>query len=362
VVAAALLAATSLVAGLGSGLVRIGALAVQPAGPTGAAAVGWHGALMVCGLFGTLVALERAVALKRGVAVPLLAGVGALTAWLGAPPAASLAAWALAGAGLAALYAHAGHTRAWSLHLGVELGGALAWLGGTLAWAAGLRDAALVGWCGFLLLTIAGERRELTQMLRLPLWAPRAFVAIVAGVPLAFALALAGLPRAAAAAWWVACALLAAWLLRFDLAPRQWRAAGWAGHTACNLSVGYAWLAVAAVVGLSQGRVDGAALHLLLLGFVFAMVFGHAPIILPALTGLRPRYTPWARVPLALMGASLAVRLAAELGGEAGWRAVAGAGHAVAIVWFALTMTSAAWCARRRGNAPPGVPGGGRQR
>ena len=345
-VVAALLAATSLVAGLGGGLVRIGAVAVQGAGPAGPAATAWHGAVMVCGLFGTLIALERAVALRRGRWVPLLAGAGALAAWLGAPPQGPLAAWVVAGVGLVALYAHAGRTRAWSFHLAVELAGAAAWLAGTLAWTVGLREAALVGWCGFLLLTIAGERRELTQMLRLPRWARVAFAGVVALVPLAFALATAGAVAGAAWAWWGACAGLALWLLRFDVAPRQWRAGGWAGHTAWCLITGYAWLLVAAATGLAQQRLDGAALHLLLLGFVFAMVFGHAPIILPALTGLRPRYTRWARLPLLLMAASLVARLLAETGVEAGLRVAAGWGHVVAISAFAATMSLAAWRAR----------------
>jgi hypothetical protein len=345
-VVAALLAATSLVAGLGGGLVRIGAIGVQGAGPAGPAAAAWHGAVMVCGLFGTLIALERAVALRRGRWVPLVAGAGALAAWLGAPPQGPLVAWVVAGVGLVALYAHAGRTRAWSFHLAVELAGAAAWLAGTLAWTVGSRDAALVGWCGFLLLTIAGERRELTQMLRLPRWARVAFAGIVALVPLAFAVAAAGAAAIAAWAWWGACAGLALWLLRFDIAPRQWRAAGWAGHTAWCLIAGYAWLLVAATAGLMQQRLDGVALHLLLLGFVFAMVFGHAPIILPALTRLRPRYTRWARLPLLLMGASLVARLLAETGGDAALRAAAGWGHVAAIAWFAATMLLALWRAR----------------
>ena len=345
-VVAALLAATSLVAGIGGGLVRIGAVGAQGAGPAGPAAAAWHGAVMVCGLFGTLIALERAVALRRGLWVPLVAGAGALAAWLGAPPTVPLVAWAAAGVGLVALYVHAGRTRAWSLHLAVELGGAAAWLAGTLAWAAGARDAALVGWCAFLLLTIAGERRELTQMLRLPRRAGPAFIGIVALVPLAFGLAAAGAAAGAAWAWWGACAALALWLLRFDVAPRQSRAGGWAGHTAWCLVAGYAWLLVAAAAGLVQQRVDGVALHLLLLGFVFAMVFGHAPIVLPALTGLRPRYSRWARLPLVLMAASLAARALAEVGGAPALRAAAGWGHAVAIAAFAATMAAGVWRAR----------------
>ena len=76
------------------------------------------------------------------------------------------------------------------------------------------------------------------------------------------------------------------------------------------------------------------------------MVFGHAPIILPALTRLRPRHTCWARLPLLLMAASLAARLLAETGGDAALRAAAGWGHVAAIAWFAATMVLAVWRGR----------------
>ena len=74
-------------------------------------------------------------------------------------------------------------------------------------------------------------------------------------------------------------------------------------------TLGYVWLLAAGLLG-SLGRwlfmaAAGPAWHALLLGFVFSMVFGHAPIILPALTGVRPRYAAWLRWPTWLLSASL---------------------------------------------------------
>ena len=65
----------------------------------------------------------------------------------------------------------------------------------------------------------------------------------------------------------------------------------------CLLS-GYAWLAVGGAVivaagGLAPGSPSyDAALHALALGFVFAMVFGHAPIIFPAVLRVAVPYHP----------------------------------------------------------------------
>ena len=74
--AVVLLALLNLLAALGGGLVRLGTLPAGAVGPTGPQAVATHGALLMAGFFGTLIALERAVALHRGLWVPALAGLG----------------------------------------------------------------------------------------------------------------------------------------------------------------------------------------------------------------------------------------------------------------------------------------------
>lgn len=347
VAACALLAALALLSGMTGGLARFGLpLPVMPA-PV-------HGALMLCAFFGTLIALERAVALQRlaGLLAPLLAGVGGVLALSPALLPLAQVCWAAAAAGLVALYIYAGVTRAWSLHLLVEAGGAACWLIGVLLWMLHGDLAALTrGGVGFLVLTIAGERRELTQMVRLPPLARRLFV----GAVLLIALGVSGvLPFAL----WTGCALLAVWLLRWDIAPRAWRAAGWPGHTAQCLTVGYLWLLVGALLGLygelpvGAGPVAATGLHAVLLGFVFAMVFGHAPIILPALLRLRPAYTGLARLPLWLLAASLALRIVAVGVGRHDALMLAGAGHALAILLFAAVMLRAVSAASHRKEMP----------
>lgn len=338
----ALLAALNLLVGASGGLARLGLAAP-------AAAIGVHGAVMACGFFGTLIALERAVALRRqvGLIAPLAAGIGGVLAWSVHSESAAQLSWAVAAAALIGLYLHAGFTRAWSLPLAVELCGALCWGAGNAAWIAGDLAAGVTGWMAFLVLTIAAERRELTQMMRLPRLAQHLFVMIVALALVAVSLALArafGTSDAMGSdeAWWSACAVLALWLLRWDIAPRQWRKPGWLGHTAQCLTVGYLWLLAGALLGLAgpwwPGGVTTLARHAVLLGFVFAMVFGHAPIILPALARVRPLYSAWARVPLWILSASLLMRGGALAAGSGDALAAAGAGHAVAIVWFAATM------------------------
>lgn len=325
---AALLAALNLLAALGGGLQRVGV-------PLDAGrALQLHGALMMAGFFASLISLERVAALHRGLAVPLLSAMAGLLALAGRHDAAAML-WVLSAAGLLGLYLWAGHSRAWSLPLLVECSGALALLAAALLLARqGPLEATRWGWSLFLVLTIAGERRELMRLRPLPRWAAAAFLAGVAAALLALPLLLALRGAAAGTLGWTLLGLLALWLLRFDIAWLQRDARGWAGHTARCLLLGYGWLLAAAAAGLAGATI---AWHLLWLGFVFAMVFGHAPIMLPPLLGLRPRHSRWALLGPALMSASLLLRIAAAGGWPALWP-WAGAGHALALLSFALTM------------------------
>jgi hypothetical protein len=115
--------------------------------------------------------------------------------------------------------------------------------------------------------------------------------------------------------------------------------------------------AAAALVLLSAGGIVAgtagydAGLHAVLLGFVFAMVFGHAPIIFPAILGVRLPYHALAYAPLLVLHVSVAVRVAGTLAGAAPLRATAGLLHAAALVLFVLGVLAAVIRGRRAGGA-----------
>jgi hypothetical protein len=123
--------------------------------------------------------------------------------------------------------------------------------------------------------------------------------------------------------------------------------------------------ALAAMFGeLSAGPRYDAVLHCLFLGFVFSMVFAHAPIILPAVTGAAVPYRPVFYAHLALLHASLVLRVASDLAGWADGRQWGGMLNVAAVVLF---VASTAWVVatarraksdgrgRRYGNLP-GTP------
>ncbi len=152
---------------------------------------------------------------------------------------------------------------------------------------------------------------------------------------------------AGTAALGVALAGLALWLMRQDVARRTVKTNGLPRFIAVCLLSGYVWLAIGGIaIVLSGGLGSGgtgydAALHAVLLGFVFSMVFGHAPIIFPAVLRVAVPYTPYFYLPLALLHASLVVRLAGDWMALPQWRAWGGAFNGIALLAFVLGTIAA---------------------
>lgn len=340
----------ALLGGLWAGLIRIGwpLPVLQPALPLA------HGPLMVSGFLGTLISLERAVALGRpaAYAVPLAAGLGGLALLLGIPSPAAPALITLGGLGLTAIFASAftGHP---AFHILVMAIGAAAWLAGGALWLTGTPIYGAVSWFGaFLVLTIVGERLELSRLARPAPWSRASFLALVA-------LYLAGLlltlraPQNGARLEGMAMLGLALWLLRFDIARYTVRQPGLPRFIAVSLFSGYGWLGVAGVLwivfgGAIAGPFYDAMLHALFLGFVFAMIFAHAPIILPAVLGGAAPYRADFYAPLALLNLSLVVRLCGDLGAYGDVRRWGGLLGVVAVLAFLANTARAAVSARIR--------------
>jgi len=340
------LVAAALLAGIAGGLLRAG-VAVPVAG----AAVAGHAFLMICAFMGTVIAIERAVAVKHAAAFagPLASGAAGLALLAGAAP---LAAWLAVAASLAFVGVNlvvvrrqrAGHTL-------LLLAGAGAWALGCGLHALGLWSGAVVPlWFCFLVFTIAAERLEMTRLMRRRAGAGAALAAILAAAG-GGALLSGVSPGWGGLLYGGALMALALWLAVFDIARRTVHAAGLSRYMALCLLTGYAWLCVAGlawaatVLGLP---VRDAALHGLALGFVFGMVLGHAPVILPAVARVKLAFGWPFYLPLLLLNASLALRL---LGGffDARLTAAGAAGNAAALALFALTLAaSAVWHFSRR--------------
>ncbi len=325
-----------------------------------------HGPLMISGFLGTLIALERAVALaasfKRGslaYAAPLFSTLGTVALVVGAPRALSLSLITLGSLGLAVIFL-ALVRRQPALFAATMALGAACWLIGNVLWLTGQPIYLLVEWwIAFLVLTIAGERLELSRIIRRSRVSQNLFVGILAvyigGLLLTTFQVAFGTPLVG-----VSMVALSLWLFRYDIARRTVRQTDLTRYIAVCLLAGYGWLLIGGALRLGYGaQIAGLAydaeLHSILIGFVFSMILGHAPIILPAVLQVVLPYRRWFYLPLALLHASLVLRISGDLSGSFGLRQWGGMFNVIAILLFlAITLTTIYRANRHSSNGSSG--------
>jgi hypothetical protein len=340
-----------------------------------------HGQLMVLGFLGTLIALERAVALGEtwGYLAPAAAGAGGLAVIAGAPGDVGEALIGCGGLALVAIFVAVCRIQM-SLHNAVLTSAAVCWAVAAGLWLGGWDISRFVPWlAGFLVLTITGERLELSRMTGTSRRGRRLFAGAAGLFAAGLLASLAAGPSPAVPGEPVPAGIrvtgagliaLALWLARYDVARRTVRGHGVTRYMAAALLTGYAWLAVAGGLWAGAGQMtDGGAydaeLHAIFLGFVMSMVFAHAPVIVPSVLGRPLPFRGYLYVPLVLLHVSLILRLA---GGDWAGSTVAwqwgGSLNETAILLFlamaaALVITSGrathrARQTRRRAAEPPG--------
>ncbi|HEU5012541.1 MAG TPA: hypothetical protein VFT66_08355 [Roseiflexaceae bacterium] len=344
------LALLALLAGGWAGLERIGwhLPALQPD------LASMHGPLMVAGVLGTVISLERAVALGRrwAYAAPLLQGLGGLVLIVGVPGWPGPLLLALGALMLVAIFAMFLRQQP-ALFIMIMLVGALTLLIGNVLWLGGWPIYTIVlWWVAFLVLTIAGERLELGRLRQLPARAERLFILcvtlLVSGLIVVMFAPDLGTRIVSFTSLGLAC-----WLLRYDIARRTVRKIGLTRYIAVCLLSGYVWLGMSGIIGLVFGYVPAgplydAMLHTVFVGFVLAMIFGHAPVIIPAVLGAQVRFTRAFYGHLALLHASLLLRIAGDLTGMGLVRRWGGLLNAVTIVVFLGVMIWAVRAAKQR--------------
>lgn len=341
-----LAAILALLAALWAGLMRLG-WHLPALTPSLAMA---HGPLMISGFLGILIPLERAVAMKQKwmYLPPLLAGLGWLvTLLIRTLP---LGPFLLTLASLGGVTILIEITRReFALHTLTMLLGALTWFAGNLLWLFGWQIFQVVlFWQAFLILTIAGERLELSRVLRPSRIQRNLFGGIViiflAGIIVSMLNLQIGTRLNGAA-----LLFLAIWSVRNDIAWRNLRhKLPLTRYIAWCLAIGLVWLGIGGGLNLIFGaQVSGprydAVLHAVFVGFVISMIFGHAPIIFPAILGVPLGFRPAFYVHLVLLHASLVMRVIADY---ANWHTIrmwGGLLNEVAILLFIGMTVSSIW-------------------
>ncbi|WP_432994650.1 hypothetical protein [Dactylosporangium sp. CA-233914] len=314
-----------------------------------------HGPVMVFGFVGTLVALERAVAAGRRVALlaPGCCAAGGLILLVAGPGLPGKLLLMAAAVGLLGIY-----RRLWarqpSVALLAQAAGAFSWYAATLLWLAGDPIAGIVPWMvAFVVATIAGERLELARVGLASPVAERWFLAALAAL-IAGATGATLWPEAGTQVFGLALLAVTAWLATFDVARRTVRGTGLPRYAAAGLLAGYAWLALAGLLWAGAGPAGAGArydavLHAVFLGFTLSMIFVHAPVILPAVLRRPLPYRPVLYLPLVLLHTSVLLRIAVgdAAGSEPVWRwaGLANVGSVLTFLGCAVALS------HRRGRA-----------
>ena len=332
------LANLALLVALWAGLARIGW--ALPSLPNLSVA---HGPLMVSGFLGVLIPLERAVAIRQKwmFMVPAFAGLGWITL-LFLPfvggfllTVASMGTLVILGV----MVRREPHLHTITLFVGI-----LAWVLGNLLWILGIPIFRIVYlWIAFLVLTIGGERLELTRVLHPAPGQLRLFGVIAAALGAGAILSIFSLNWGTRLSG-LSMLALSLWFLRNDLAARNIRHPNpLTRYIAFCLFSGFLWLGISGVFQLYFGALFAgpyydAVLHAVFVGFVISMIFGHAPMIFPAILGMPIRYHPAFYIQLILLHLSLIILILGDLISHSDIRRWGGFLNEVAILLF-LGMT-----------------------
>ncbi|MEQ9303181.1 MAG: hypothetical protein RJQ14_04640, partial [Marinoscillum sp.] len=299
-----------------------------------------HGALMTGGFLGTVILIERIVALKQKwlFAFPIVNGSSVLFYFLELPQVSSVCL-IIGALGLFYVF-HLINKKHSDLTHRVMWVGATAWfIGNVHLFLFESYGHSILWWMAFLLITITGERLELSRFL--PVSDTKRvlligfLVAFLIGCVIPFHLGgryLAGGPML----------LVAIWLLRYDMVHKSVKHSGIHRYSAIALIFGYIWLAVSGGLFLFEGTGSipyDALMHAFFLGFVFSMIFAHAPIILPCVVGLKFKpYHPTLYLPVILFQLSLIVRVIGGIMSMPYWKQFGGLVNGVVILLFLVNL------------------------
>jgi hypothetical protein len=309
--------------------------------------ISFHGPLMVCGFLGTLICLERAVAINKPWAYisPILTALGSLNLLLFDNFQLSqylIISGSLLLFGIFLFIIRLEKT----INIFVMLLGVLFWITGNFLWLLGYSISEIVfWWMAFLLFTITGERLELSRLGNLSSKSKKLFVlcSLISIIGLLTTIAYLDI---GIRIFGLGILAFTFWLTKFDIARRTIKNKGLTRFIAICLLSGYFWLGVNGLIAVYSGasfieNYYDSFLHSFFLGFIFSMIFGHAPVIFPAVLKVQMNYSSRFYIHLLLLHLSLFLRVLAGLFGLAYLLKISTMLNALVLLFFIVnTITS----------------------
>ncbi len=299
-----------------------------------------HGYLMVSGLLGTLISLERTLILKKiwWLIIPILSALSVVLVLAGQSRF-GFFLQIVSSFLLCVLY-----TKQWYQYkevflLGLLLGSASWMISGIVLFIGNGFPGASIWYILFLLFTIASERLELSKFIYTPRWAQNLLLVLFALLIFVQCIPFHWGSNHVSG---VLIAGIGFWLIQFDIVKINLKKQGFFFYTGSTLIAGYIWLMLSGVlmaIPLSTFYHYDAVLHSFFIGFVFSMLFAHSPIIFPALLKITERpFTKFFYMPIVLTHFLLLVRLYADYSGNWNLRKWVGLLQVAVFVIFFMMM------------------------
>ncbi len=301
-----------------------------------------HGAIMTGSFLGTVILIERIVALKKKwlYGFPVINALSALFFFLNFNDLAFICI-IIGAVGLFYIFYLINYIHSDLPHQIMWTGAAAFFIGNVHMHLFESYAYSVLWWMAFLLLTIAGERLELNRFLPVS----KSKKLILVGFLGLFTVSCL-IPYHLGGQYLTGASLLLTglWLLRYDMIWKAIKMPGIHRYSAVVLLCGYIWLLICGIFYLTDitGFVsyDG-LIHSFYLGFIFSMIFAHAPIILPGVLRVTVKpFHPVLYVMIGIFQLSLLMRVGGGLIEAMELKKWGGLVNGVVIFGFLITLVS----------------------
>ncbi len=300
-----------------------------------------HGAIMVGGFLTTLIALEKAIPLKRNIVliVPL---ISALSLIMAIPGYFNPGLYFLLAGSIGLFGIHM-----WYLYLYPRDLSALLMLAGAGCLVVGngmlihekFYPSAFPWWMGFLLLTITAERLELSKFLPVSTGVKYFLLGLLTLFLTGILMPFYGIGKYVSGASFLC---IAVWMLRYDVIRVGLKKDGLTRFSSIALMVANAWLMVEGILFMLLPETAlsyDMMVHVFFIGYTFSMIFAHGPIILPAVLGISIKpYHPVLYAWIILVQGSLLMRIISDALGSFDGRKISGILSGAGILLYFITL------------------------
>ena len=299
-----------------------------------------HGAIMVGGFLGTLIALEKIIPIKKKILylIPVVNASSVFFFFLNQP---RISIYVLIASSTALAFVFLYYFRKQrTIIYALMFIGAICWVtGNILLLTKFFYPLAFPWWAAFVLFIIAAERMELMKFRPVSRFNKNIFVIMLLCFVIGVLFSFHGAGNLVCGLSLIGVSL---WLLKNDMIGINIKKNNLPKFTAISLLMGYVCLLLTGIFFFSlsdQWLTYDAIVHTFFIGFVFSMIFAHGPMILPGILGISVTpFNPILYLWLVVLHISWLIRIFADVLIELEVRKISGLLSAFAMLSYFITM------------------------